>query len=119
MAIGLIAAAIAVGVWLASSGSDSAERDWDGWTGYAPLEDLHANSFDARRREGLEKILSGMRAHGARPEQIANIESKLDRLDAVEAQAPAAAIHDALEAGRIQEDQDPRTYPPDLQRFVD
>lgn len=37
----------------------------------------------------------------------------------LEARGPAAAIRDALEAGRIQEDQDPRTYPPGLQRFVD
>ena len=32
------------------------------------------------RREGLTKILRGMRAHGARPEQIANVERELASL---------------------------------------
>lgn len=85
LAVGLVAAAVGGGaaVWYAAAPDDVAiyRTPGSGWTGYASEEDIQADAFDARRREGLEAILSAMRVNGARPEQIANVERMLDNLE--------------------------------------
>lgn len=76
--VGLIGVAIAVpaAVWLggSESGSDRVQSEPN-------RTDTTAARFVEMRREGLTRILDGMRAHGAGPEQIASVESRLDALD--------------------------------------
>lgn len=88
LVVGVVAVAIGAGAtaWYAAAPDDvtvtnAPGSDWSGWTGYAAEDELQAARFDARRREGLEAILSGMRANGATPEQIDSVEAKLDKLD--------------------------------------
>ena len=76
--VGLIAVAIAVpaAVWLGGSDSGS-----NGVQSEPSRTDTTATRFVEMRREGLTHSLDGMRAHGAGPDQIANVESQLGALD--------------------------------------
>jgi hypothetical protein len=81
-----VAIAAPVGIWIGDSGPDDPGRtdQWHGWTGYGPHGNDESTESNAGlielRREGLTKILSGMREYGARPEQIANVERMLAAL---------------------------------------